>query len=117
VILAAFFSAVIGVLALNAQLNLASRQLEASRARLAVIQDNNMAREGEIAANLINYLDDIKEYAVNVLGMIPPEPHQRVEIAAPGPGVVPVRSETAPAQSGFSFDRFSLARIWQAFGN
>jgi hypothetical protein len=117
VILAAFFGAVIGILSLNAMLNLSLRQLEDSNTALAAIQESNMAREGEIAANLVNYLDDIEEYAVKNLGMIPPEPHQKVEIAAPRQGIVVRRNETSPNQSRFSFDRFSPAQVLDLLRN
>jgi len=104
VLVLAFFGGLALVLALNARFEYDRVALEAERTQLAALQSGNAARASEIYATL--NLEQIEAFAIERLGMVPPEDFQLVEIAVSPQSFFSASPADTPVADSFSFNRF-----------
>ena len=100
----AFFGGLALILALNARFDYYRLTLEAERTHLASLQNSNEARASEIYATLD--LEQIEIFAIEHLGMMPPEDFQIMEIVVTPQSFFSASPTDTPATDGFSFNRF-----------
>ena len=104
VLVLAFFGGLALILALNARFEHDRIALEAERSHFAALQSGNAARASEIYATLD--LEQIEAFAIEHLGMVPPEDFQLVEIVVSPQSFFSALPTDTPATDGFSFNRF-----------
>ncbi|MDR2183463.1 MAG: hypothetical protein LBE55_04745 [Clostridiales bacterium] len=104
VLVLAFFGGLALILALSARFEYDRVALEAAQARLVAMQSGNAARAGEIYAALD--LEAIEAFAIEHLGMMPPEEFQMVEIVVSPQSFFASSPQDTPSATGFSFERF-----------
>ena len=104
VLVLAFFGGLVAILALNARFEYERVSLEAERTHLAALQSGNVARASEIYATLD--LEQIELFAIEHLGMIPPEDFQLVEIVVSPQSFFSAAPTDTPTSGSFSLNRF-----------
>ena len=104
VLVFAFFGGLALILALNARFEYDRIALEAERSHFAALQSGNAARANEIYATLD--LEQIEAFAIEHLGMAPPEDFQLVEIAVSPQSFFSASPADTPTTDSFSFNRF-----------
>jgi len=104
VLVFAFFGGLALILALNARLDYDRVALEASRSQLIAMQNGNIARANEIYAHLD--LVAIEAFAIEHLGMMPPEDFQIMEVVVTPQSFFAASPQDTPQTGGFSLDRF-----------
>ena len=100
----AFFGGLALILALNARFEYDRMALEAERTQLVALQSGNAARASDIYATL--NLEQIEAFAIEHLGMIPPEDFQLMEIVVTPQSFFASSPADNPASDSFSFNRF-----------
>ena len=104
VLVLAFFGGLALILALNARFEHDRIALEAERTHLATLQVNNASRASEIYATLD--LEQIERFAIEHLGMMPPEDFQMVEVVVSPQSFFSAAPIDISATGSFSLDRF-----------
>jgi len=100
----AFFGALALILALNARFEYDRVALESERTHLATLLSGNAARASEIYATLD--LEAIEAFAIEHLGMMPPEDFQMVEVVVTPQSFFSATHTEIPASDSFSLNRF-----------